>query len=568
MNALRICAVAALISGVVAGCESRGGSASVDDKGAASGEPVTLAVVNARVWTGDSARPWAEAFAVRGERIATVGSSAAVRKVAGTARVIDAAGRMVVPGFIDSHVHFIDGGFGLSSVQLRDAKTPAEFIARIKAFAATVPPGAWITGGNWDHEQWGGELPRHDWIDSVTPNNPVWINRLDGHMSLANAAALRAARVTRASREVAGGTIVRDARGEPTGVLKDNATDLVNAVMPNPPAELEDRALDTAMAYVAAQGVTSVVHMGTWRDLAIFERAHKAGRLKTRIYAAVPLATWEQLRDTVAARGRGDAWLRIGALKGFVDGSLGSHTAAMLQPFTDAPSDTGLFVNTHEHLYEWTSGADKAGLHVIVHAIGDRAIRDQLDIFERVEKENGPRDRRFRIEHAQHIAPPDIPRFAKLGVIASMQPYHAIDDGRWAEKVIGPERSKTTYAFRSLRDASATLAFGSDWFVAPPTPLEGLYAAVTRRTLDDRNPTGWIPEQKISLEDALRAYTRGAAYATFTEKEKGVIAPGTLADFAIIDRDLTKVAPEAIRDAHIALTAVGGRVVYERKAPE
>ena len=568
MNALRICAVAALISGVVAGCESRGGSASVDDKGAASGEPVTLAVVNARVWTGDSARPWAEAFAVRGEQIATVGSSAAVRKVAGTARVIDAAGRMVVPGFIDSHVHFIDGGFGLSSVQLRDAKTPAEFIARIKAFAATVPPGAWITGGNWDHEQWGGELPRHDWIDSVTPNNPVWINRLDGHMSLANAAALRAARITRASREVAGGTIVRDARGEPTGVLKDNATDLVNAVMPNPPAELEDRALDTAMAYVAAQGVTSVVHMGTWRDLAIFERAHKAGRLKTRIYAAVPLATWEQLRDTVAARGRGDAWLRIGALKGFVDGSLGSHTAAMLQPFTDAPSDTGLFVNTHEHLYEWTSGADKAGLHVIVHAIGDRAIRDQLDIFERVEKENGPRDRRFRIEHAQHIAPPDIPRFPKLGVIASMQPYHAIDDGRWAEKVIGPERSKTTYAFRSLRDAGATLAFGSDWFVAPPTPLEGLYAAVTRRTLDDRNPTGWIPEQKISLEDALRAYTRGAAYATFTEKEKGVIAPGTLADFAIIDRDLTKVAPEAIRDAHIALTAVGGRVVYERKAPE
>jgi len=568
MNALRICAVAALISGVVAGCESRGGSASVDDKGAASGEPVTLAVVNARVWTGDSARPWAEAFAVRGERIATVGSSAAVRKVAGTARVIDAAGRMVVPGFIDSHVHFIDGGFGLSSVQLRDAKTPAEFIARIKAFAATVPPGAWITGGNWDHEQWGGELPRHDWIDSVTPNNPVWINRLDGHMSLANAAALRAARITRASRELAGGTIVRDSRGEPTGVLKDNATDLVNAVMPNPPAELEDRALDTAMAYVAAQGVTSVVHMGTWRDLAIFERAHKAGRLKTRIYAAVPLATWEQLRDTVAARGRGDAWLRIGALKGFVDGSLGSHTAAMLQPFTDAPSDTGLFVNTHEHLYEWTSGADKAGLHVIVHAIGDRAIRDQLDIFERVEKENGPRDRRFRIEHAQHIAPPDIPRFAKLGVIASMQPYHAIDDGRWAEKVIGPERSKTTYAFRSLRDAGATLAFGSDWFVAPPTPLEGLYAAVTRRTLNDRNPTGWIPEQKISLEDALRAYTRGAAYATFTEKEKGVIAPGTLADFAIIDRDLTKVAPEAIRDAHIALTAVGGRVVYERKAPE
>jgi len=540
----------------------------MDDKGSSSAEPITLAVVNARVWTGDSVRPGADAFAVRRERIATVGSSAAVRKIAGNAKVIDASGQMIVPGFIDSHVHFVDGGFRLSSVQLRDARTPAEFIARIKAFAASAPPGAWITGGDWDHEQWGGELPRRDWIDSVTPNNPVWINRLDGHMSLANSAALRAAKVTRASRNVAGGTIVRDASGEPTGVLKDNATDLVNAVVPNPPAELEDRALDTAMAYVAAQGVTSVVNMGSWNDLAIFERAHKAGRLRTRIYTAVPLATWEKLRDTVTARGRGDAWLRIGALKGFVDGSLGSHTAAMLQPFTDAPTDTGLFVNTHDDLYRWTSGADKAGLHVIVHAIGDRAIRDQLDIFERVEKENGPRDRRFRIEHAQHIAPPDIPRFARLGVVASMQPYHAIDDGRWAEKVIGPDRAKTTYAFRSLRDAGATLAFGSDWFVAPPTPLEGLYAALTRRTLDDRNPNGWIPEQKISLEDALRAYTRGGAYASFEEKEKGIIAPGALADFAIIDRDLTKIAPEAIRDAHITLTAVGGRVVYERKTPD
>jgi hypothetical protein len=304
--------------------------------------------------------------------------------------------------------------------------------------------------------------------------------------------------------------------------------------------------------------------MGTWNDLAVFERARVAGRLRTRIYAAVPLATWERLRDTVAARGRGDAWLRIGALKGFVDGSLGSHTAAMLAPFTDAPNDTGLLVNTPADLYRWTSGADRAGLHVIVHAIGDRANRLQLDIYQRVEQENGPRDRRFRIEHAQHLAPADIPRFAQLGVIASMQPYHAIDDGRWAERVIGHDRSRTTYAFRSLLDAHTHLAFGSDWDVAPPTPIEGIYAAATRRTLDDAHPGGWIPEQKITVEEALRAYTTGAAYASFEEGIKGSLVRGKLADFVIVDKDLTRIPPDQIRDAHVMMTFVGGVQMYSR----
>jgi predicted amidohydrolase YtcJ len=537
-------------------------------KRAPSDGDVSLAIVNARVWTGDSARPWSDAIAVRGEHIAAVGSSAEVRKIAGDARVIDAGGQMVVPGFIDAHVHFLTGGFRLSSVQLRDARTPEEFTRRIKTFAATVPRGAWLTGGDWDHQLWGGTLPERGWIDSVTPDNPVWVNRLDGHMALANSRALAAAGITAASAEVPGGTIVRGPGREPTGILKDNAQDIVWRVVPAPPRELEDRALDTAMAFVAAQGVTAVHNMGSWNDLAVFERARDAGRLRTRIYAAVPLASWERLRDTVAARGRGDAWLRVGALKGFVDGSLGSHTAAMFEPFSDTPGgDRGLFVTTPDDLYAWTSGADKAGLHVIVHAIGDRAIATQLDIFERVARENGPRDRRFRIEHAQHIAPKDVPRFGALAVVASMQPYHAIDDGRWAEKVIGAERARGTYAFRSLLDARATLAFGSDWFVAPPTPLEGIYAAVTRRTLDDRNPDGWVPEQKITVEEALRAYTSGSAFASFTENESGTLVTGKLADFVVIDRDLTRVAPEQIRDALITLTVVGGRIAFERARP-
>ena len=524
--------------------------------------PPTLIVTHARIWTGNRAQPWAEALAIDGDRVAAVGSAADINGLATSAtRVIDARGALVVPGFIDSHVHFFDGGYGLSSVDLRNARTPQEFVSRIAAYARTLPRGAWITQGNWDHQNWGGELPRHEWIDSVTPNNPVWINRLDGHMNLANAAAMRAARVSKATRDVRGGTIVRDAKGNPTGVFKDNAMSVVDGAVPDPTREQEDKALDAAMRYLASNGVTSVDHMGTWHDVAVFNRADAAGGLRTRVSAAVPLSTWQQLRDTVAARGRGDAWLRIGGLKGFVDGSLGSHTAAMLEPFTDAPNDRGLFVNRPDDLYRWTSGADKAGLQVMVHAIGDSAIRTQLNIYERVEREDGARDRRFRIEHAQHISPADIPRFAKLGVIASMQPYHAIDDGRWAEKEIGHERGKSAYAFRSLLDAGARLAFGSDWYVAPATPLEGIYAAVTRRTLDDKNPSGWYPEQKISVEEALRAYTTDAAYAAFRETEIGSLAPGMLADFVMLDRDITAIPPENIRDTRVTMTIVGGQIV-------
>lgn len=526
-----------------------------------------IVVVNAKVWTGVRGAPDAQGVAARGGRIVAVGSTQEVNRTVGPrTRVVDAGGKIVVPGFIDSHVHFITGGAALASVQLRDARTPAEFARRIRDYARTLPPGAWITEGNWDHSLWGGELPRKEWIDSITPHNPVWISRLDGHMALANSAALRAAGVTAATADVEGGEIVRGPGREPTGILKDNAMELVDRTVPAPTREQQDRALDAAMRYVAEQGVTSVQHMGGWDDLAAFRRAHDAGRLRTRISAAVPLSTWQRLRDEVAAHGRGDEWLRIGSLKGFVDGSLGSHTALMHQPFSDAPADSGLLVTPAEDLYAWTHGADQAGLQVMVHAIGDRANTLILDIFERVAREDGARDRRFRVEHAQHLRPADIPRFGRLGVIPSMQPYHTIDDGRWAEKFIGPERAKGTYAFRGLLDSGATLAFGSDWFVAPPTPLDGIYAAVTRRTLDDRNPGGWVPEQKITVEEALRAYTSGAAYGTFQEREKGTLEPGKLADWVLIDRDLRSVAPETIRDLRVLMTVVGGTVVYQRPA--
>ncbi|MGV3708201.1 MAG: amidohydrolase [Gemmatimonas sp.] len=526
--------------------------------------PITLAVVNARVWTGDIRRPWADAIAVSGDTIVTVGSSAEVKKlVRAETLVIDAGGRFMTPGFIDSHVHFLQGGLALASVQLRDASSREEFVRRIREHAAKAPAGTWIERGDWDHELWGGALPTRAWIDAVTPDNPVWINRLDGHMALANSRALALAGITRDTPEVDGGTIVRDANGDPTGVFKDNAMPLVSRAIPPMTDAQWDTALEDAMRYVASHGVTSVHNMGFWEEYAVFKRARDAGKLATRIYAAVPLASWPRLRDEIALHGRGDDWLTIGALKAFVDGSLGSHTAAMLEPFTDAPDDTGLLVNEVDDLYRWIRDADAVGLQSIVHAIGDRAIRIQLDIYERVLRENGARDRRSRIEHAQHLSAPDIARFAQLGVIASVQPYHAIDDGRWAERVIGRERAQLTYAFKSLLDSGATVAFGSDWFVAPPIPLLGIDAAVTRRTLDGVNPDGWIPSQKVSVEQSLRAYTVDSARSGFQDKRIGSLERGKLADFVLIDRDLTRIPVQEIVNARVTMTVIGGRVVYD-----
>jgi len=530
---------------------------------APSVEYADLVIRGARVWTGNADQPWAEAVASRGDTIIAVGSNTEIEPLVGVdTEVISTPGSMLVPGFIDTHVHFISSGSGLASVQLRDAATPEEFGERIGAFADTVEPGEWIMHGTWDHEMWGGELPRRDWIDDVTPNNPVWVSRLDGHMALANSLALQLAGVDADSPDIDGGEIVRYDDGRPTGILKDNAMSLVDAAVPAAAEVQLDRETRAAMEHVAGNGVTTVHDMAGWQSLATYRRAAERGELITRIYSVVPLRDWERLRDEIEANGIGDEWLRIGGLKGFMDGSLGSHTAAMLGPFTDAPDDIGFLINTLDDLRDWVTGADAAGLQVMVHAIGDSAIRDLLDIYLDAVDANGNRDRRFRMEHAQHIHPDDIERFAVQKIIASMQPYHAIDDGRWAEKVIGAERAKTTYAFKSLIDAGAKVTFGSDWSVAPATPLEGIYAAVTRQTLDGANPDGWVPEQIISVEEALHAHTTIAAYSSFEEDRKGMLKPGMLADFVLLDRDLTSIAPDTVRDAKVLKTVVGGSVVF------
>lgn len=530
---------------------------------AAEQTPASLVITGARVWTGDIENPWAEAVAVDGDTILAVGTAEDIAAHIGSeTQVITVPGSMLVPGFIDTHVHFIDGGGALASVQLRDADSPEEFTRRIADFASTIEPGEWILGGTWDHENWGGALPRSDWIDGVTPDNPVWVYRLDGHMALANSLALKAGGVDADTPDIAGGEIDRDEDGRPAGVLKDNAMIAVSAAVPPPSDTLLDRQATAAMNYVAANGVTSVHDMADWNSLATYRRLEKRGELLTRIYSVVPLPDWEKLRDEVASNGSGTDWLKIGGLKAMMDGSLGSHTAAFFEPFTDKPDDVGLILQDLDDMRDWVSAADDAGLHVIVHAIGDRAIRDLLDIYLDAVEENGERDRRFRIEHAQHIHPDDFERFAIQDVIASMQPYHAIDDGRWAERVIGPERIKTTYAFRSLIDAGARVTFGSDWYVAPATPIEGIYAAVTRRTIDGANPDGWVPEQKISVEEALTAYTSDAAYASFEEDRKGTIRAGMLADLVLLDRDLTAVSPETIPETQVLATIVGGKIVY------
>ncbi len=532
-----------------------------------------LVLLNGKIWTVNDRQPRAEAVACLGSRIVAVGSNGEIRKWIGAGtEAIDMGGKLVLPGFNDAHVHFFSGGENLASVQLRDAKSEDEFRKRIAEFAAKQPAGRWITGGDWDHENWTpARLPTRQLIDAVTAGHPVFVNRLDGHMALANSQALQLAGITRDTPDPPGGTIVRDAAGEPTGVLKDAAMERMDGVDGVIPAPSEDQIADAvraAMRYAAENGVTSVQDMSAAPEiLRVYQTLLARGELTVRISGHQPLATWQRLAAVGLRADFGGEKLHIGALKGFADGSLGSTTALFFEPYLDAPNTSGLANSEmipESKMQAHILGADRAGLQVAVHAIGDKANHTVLGMYEEAARQNGARDRRFRIEHAQHLRMEDIPRFGTLHVIASMQPYHCIDDGRWAEKRIGPERAEGTYAFRALLDSGAVLAFGSDWDVAPMQPLMGIYAAATRRTLDGKHPNGWVPEQRITVAEAIRAYTMGSAYASFDEKIKGSIEPGKLADMVVVSDDILSIPAVEIEKTRVETTVFDGKVIYHR----
>lgn len=528
------------------------------------GKKADKVYVNAHIWTGNFSNPTATVMAVQGDKIVYVGDDADAYR----GEKIDLEGKLVLPGFTDNHTHFLSAGYSLSSVKLKDAMTPPEFINRIADFCRSKPGASWVLEGSWDHENWGGELPRREWVDSVSGDHPIFLSRYDGHMAFANSKAMELAGITAATVSPAGGVIVKDSQGKPTGIFKDAAMSLITRAIPEPTPEELDQYFDAAAKHAVARGVTHVVDMnsyGGWSDMETYRRAYGTDRMIMRVYSFVPLATWQRLDSFVQKNGRGDDVLRWGGLKGYVDGSLGSTTAWFHKPYLDEPSSSGLTITDTALIRQWVTGADKAGLHVAVHAIGDRANDFILSVYADVAKKNGDRDRRFRVEHAQHLSHAAIENFGKQAVVASMHPYHLVDDGIWAGKRLGAARLKGTYAFKSLMEKGAVLSFGSDWPVAPIDPLLGIYAAVTRRTGDNKHPEGWYPEEKIAVEEAVRAYTYSNAIGSFLDGKTAVLKEGYYADFIVLDEDIFQISPEKIRDVRINRTIVNGKEVYLRK---
>lgn len=528
-----------------------------------------LVIINAKVWTVDDMRPEAEAIAIAGDRIVGVGYTTEVQTLLRPGgKTIDAQGRRVLPGFQDNHTHFINAGRELGELDLKDAATPEEFGRRIAEYAKTRKPGEWITGGNWDHDKFPtGELPTAELVDQYCKDIPVFISRFDGHMAVANSLALELGKVTAETTEPVGGAIVRKPDSmEPAGVLKDTAMRFVGRAMPD---NTHDQLVDGARkAFAEARklGVTTVQDMISGDgQLKAYNAVRAEGGMTARVYGRWPIADWRRLAKRIQENGTGDDLFTIRGVKAFFDGSIGSSTAFMFNGYADDSTNRGLPGGDMTRLAENLMGADAAGLQLCVHAIGDRAIFELLNMFEHAARTNGQRDRRPRIEHDQHTHPRDFKRHVDLGAIASVQPYHAIDDGRFVEKRIGPRRVASSYAYRTMIDLGVRMCFGSDWNVAPLNPMLGIDAAVNRQTLDGKNPEGWYPEQKITVEEAIRAYTIENAYAAFMEGKTGSITPGKYADIVILNQDILTIPTTEIKDTLVDITMLGGQLVYERE---
>ena len=527
-----------------------------------------LAFVNGKIYTVNDKQPLAESVVIENNKIIFVGSNNDAEKfIDASTEKINLQGKFMMPGFIDNHVHFLSGGFYLNGIDLRPAKSTAEFKQILKDYAS-AHEGKWIVGGNWDHEAWEvKDIPTKEMVDEFTSNTPILIDRFDGHMALTNSYTLKLAGITKDTESPEGGLIVKDKNtGEPTGILKDNAISLVSKFIP---ASTEDEyytALLTALDHAKQLGVTSVQDITYSNDLKAYRRAEKENKLTCRIYTRMPIESYQKLIDDEIKVPSGSDKLKMGSLKAFADGSLGSSTAWFFERYDQDTLTTGLAMDivTNGCLEIWAMDADKNHLQISTHAIGDKANSYMLNVYENIKNKNPVWDRRFRIEHAQHVRLEDVKRFAEIGVIASVQPYHLIDDGVWAEKRIGKKRINEAHPLKDFLDNGVKMCFGTDWTVAPLNPLLGIYAAVTRRTLDDKNPDGWIPEQKISLEDAIKCYTINCAYASFEEDIKGTIETGKLADLIVLSEDIFSIDPIKIKDVKVEMTVFDGEVIYKK----
>ncbi len=527
------------------------------------------AITSADVPAKTTVLPRAQALAVRAGKIVAVGTDAEIEKLKGhNTQVVDLGGRFVMPGFNDAHLHLSSGGFDHLNVSLAGTRTLEEMKARIAERVKTTPAGEWMTGRGWDDTKWTPvQLPsRHD-LDAVTGDHPGVFSRADGHSSVANSLALKAGGVTRQTPDPPGGKIDRDASGEPTGILRDAAEGLVASKIPKSSPSQRRRAIEFALQDAAQHGVTSMQDNSGWDDFLVYEDLEREGKLTARICEWLPLqAPLNMLDEHRAHHPQTDFMLHTGMIKGFMDGSLGSRSAAMLQPYTDDSKNTGLQEIQQPELNKLSEERVAAGFQLGYHAIGDRGVRMALDAFadaERYAREHSNKkdDFRLRVEHAQVVAPEDYARFRQLGVIASMQPNHLLTDMNWAVTRIGQERAKYSYAWKLFLNDGVRLAFGTDYPVEPITPFRGLYAAVTRK--NEAGTKEYFPEQKLTIGEAIAAYTTGAAFAEFAEKEKGTLAPGMLADFVVLDRDVTKVAPPEILKTTVLRTVVGGKTVYQ-----